>query len=319
MIWEIDQPESTLDGVDAAGRPDPAYSAALGLLPAPYGRRVLAFVVDIAIWTLLQLPLWLGAVPLLLKLATGSISPYGFVNHPDFVFAVVMAAVSVALMLAFALVQWILHGRRGVTIGKAMTGIRSVNVRTLERPRAGAVLLRFLLVGAAGLLPAVGTIVILVSPTFDPQRRGRGLHDRATGVWLVDIRRGLNPYDEKRMRIARKSVKAEPLPERAQRPSLATPSDPTSHVDYRPGNRISAGVLGVGRAPDAAPAAADAAPAAAPAAPAPGVIDGAPDFAAAAPAAAAPASPAPASLATPALRDVAAPTLRDVAAPAPER
>ena len=65
MIWEIDQPESTLDGLDAAGRPDPAYAAALGLLPAPYGRRVLAFVLDLVFWTLLQLPLWLGAVPLL--------------------------------------------------------------------------------------------------------------------------------------------------------------------------------------------------------------------------------------------------------------
>ncbi len=252
MIWEVDQPERTLDGLDAAGRPDPAYAAALGLRPAPYGRRALAFVCDLAIWTLLQLPLWLGAVPLLAKLLTGSISPYGFVNHPDFVLAVVMASVSVALMLVYAILQWVLHGTRGMTIGKSLTGIRSVNVRTLEKPRVGAVLLRLLIVAAAGIVPVVGTVVILASPTFDPQERGRGLHDRATRIWLVDIRRGLNPYDEKRMRVARKTVKAEPVPERADRPSLATPTVPGAHPDYRPGTRISAGVLGAMRSTDAA-------------------------------------------------------------------
>jgi uncharacterized RDD family membrane protein YckC len=253
MIWEVDQPERTLDGVDASGKADPAYASALGLVPAPLGRRSLAFVVDLAIWGLLQVPFWLGAVPLLLKLATGSISLYGLVNHPDFLVAAIMASVSVALLLIFSIVQWILHGRRGITIGKAVAGIRTVNVRTLERPGVGAVLLRFLIVSASGIIPVFGSAAMLVSPTFDPERRGRGLHDRATRVWLVDVRRGLQPYDEKRMRIARKQVKAEPLPERAARPSLATRTDAALQPDYRPGQRISAGVLGVGRSGDGAP------------------------------------------------------------------
>lgn len=50
MIWEIDQPEDRPDGVDAMGRPDPAYAAALGLVRAPFGRRSLAFLLDILIW-----------------------------------------------------------------------------------------------------------------------------------------------------------------------------------------------------------------------------------------------------------------------------
>lgn len=272
MIWEVDQPEDRPDGVDAAGRPDPAYAAALGLIRAPFGRRSLSFVIDAVIWVLLQLPLWLGAVPLLLKLATGSISPYGFLNHPDFVLAVVMAAVSVALSLVFAIVQWVLHARRGFTVGKAVTGLRSVNVRTLERPGAWPVLLRLVLVGAAGIVPAFGTAVMLASPTFDPQERGRGLHDRAARMWLVDARRGLNPYDEKRMRVARKTVKADPVPERPERPSLATATRPGEVPDYRPGNRISAGVLGVGRSPEAPIASGEPAPAPVP----DGVIDAAP-------------------------------------------
>lgn len=296
MIWEIDQPEDRPDGVDAMGRPDPAYAAALGLVRAPFGRRSLAFLLDILIWALLQLPLWLGAVPLLLKLATGAISPYGLVNHPGFVLAAVMASITVALSLAFLIVQWVLQARRGLTIGKGFTGLRSINVRTLEKPGAGAVLLRALIVGLAGVIPVIGTAVILASPTFDPQERGRGLHDRAARMWLVDIRRGLNPYDEKRMRIARKTVKAEPVPERPERPSLATPTRPGARPDYRPGNRISAGVLGVNRGPDGRPAATEDAAASA----APGVIDAAPGLAtprvapAPAPAPAREAAPAPA-------------------------
>ena len=39
MIWEIDDKSETIEGLDEAGRPDPAYAAALGLLPAPLGRR----------------------------------------------------------------------------------------------------------------------------------------------------------------------------------------------------------------------------------------------------------------------------------------
>lgn len=250
MIWEIDEGKPKIEGLDAAGRPDPAYAAALGLLRAPFGRRALAFACDAVVWLLLQLPLWIGAVPLLLKLATGSISAYGFLNHPDFVVAAVMAGITVLLSLVYLVVQLILHGRRGVTIGKAIAGIRSVNVRTLERPKVGAVFLRSVLVALSGVLPLLGPAFLLVSPTFDPDRRGRGLHDKATNVWLVDARKGLNPYDEKRMRVARKMVKTEPAPERSELPSLATPVDPSAQPQYRPGSRVSAGVLGVARPHD---------------------------------------------------------------------
>ncbi len=244
MIWEIDEQKPTIEGLDAQGRPDPAYAAALGLLRAPFGRRALAVTIDVTIWVILLLPLLIGATPLLLKLATGAISPYGFLNHPDFLLAVVMASISTLLGLVYLVVQLILHGTKGVTIGKAVTGIRSVNVRTLERPRVGAVLLRFLIVVAAGVVPLLGPAFILISPTFDPEGRGRGLHDKATGIWLVDVRKGLNPYDEKRMRVARKVVKAEPSLGRSALPSLATPTDPGAQPEYRPGQPGQRGCAG---------------------------------------------------------------------------
>ena len=249
MIWEISEQTETIEGLDASGRPDPAYAAALGLLPAPLGRRALAAISDVIAWIVVQLPLWLGAVPLLLKLATGSISAYGLVNHPGFVLAVVMASITVLLSLALAIVQWAMHGVKGMTIGKAIWGIRTVDVRTLERPGMLRLLLRWLIIGAAGLIPAVGSALFLASPLFDPDRR-RGWHDKATGVWLIDVRAGLNPFDEKRLRVARKMVKADPLPERAPLPSLATPDNPSAQPSYRPGSRVSAGVLGVARPHD---------------------------------------------------------------------
>jgi len=250
MIWEIDEQKPAIEGLDAQGRADPAYAVALGLLRAPFGRRALAATTDVTIWVILLLPFLIGTTPLLRKFAAGAISPYGFLNHPDFLLAVVMASISTLLGLVYLVVQLVLHGTKGVTIGKAVAGIRSVNVRTLERPRVGAVLLRFLIVVAAGVVPLLGPVFILVSPTFDPEGRGRGLHDKATGIWLVDVRKGLNPYEEKRMRVARKMVKAEPSLGRSALPSLATPSDPGAQPEYRPGSRVSAGVLGIARPHD---------------------------------------------------------------------
>lgn len=250
MIWQIDEQKSAIEGLDVDGRPDPAYAAALGLVRAPFGRRALSATVDAAIWLLLLLPALIGATPLVVKLATGTISPYGFVNHPDFLLAVILTSISTGLGLVYLIVQWLLHGVKGLTIGKALTGIRSVNVRTLERPRVGAVLVRFVILVASGIIPVLGPAFILVSPVFDPEGRGRGLHDKASGVWLVDVRKGLDPYDQKRMRVARKTVKAEPVAERSALPSLATPTDPDAQPEYRPGGRVSAGVLGIAR-PDA--------------------------------------------------------------------
>lgn len=245
-IWEVEDKQVTVEGLDAAGRPDPAYAEALGLLNAPLGRRALALVIDYCLWLVLQLPLWLGAMPLVFKLAAGEISQDGFMNHPSFVFSVVMASLTVALSLVLGVVQLVLHSVRGFTIGKAATGIRTINARTLAKPGLGAILLRLLIVGAAGLVPLVGQAGFLASPLFDDRRR-QGWHDKATGVWLVDVRLGLQPYDEKRMRVARKMVKAEPAPQRSALPSLATPLNPGTQPTYRPGSRISAGVLGVAR------------------------------------------------------------------------
>ncbi|GAA4429388.1 hypothetical protein GCM10023169_31700 [Georgenia halophila] len=253
VIWEVDDgDQQKIEGLDEDGRPDPAYAAALGLVPAPLGRRSVAFLIDFAVYLVLQAPYLIFAAPLLLMLFTARISWYGFLNHPQFILAVVMAGVTTLLTLAFCIVQLALHGRKGTTLGKAVMGIRSVNVRTLEKPGIRRVLLRSLVLWGSAVV-VVGPILFLISPLFDPQQRGRGWLDMVGRTWFVDIREGLQPYDDKRMRIARKTVKAEPVARPRAMPSLATSNDGGGQEPYRPGARVSAGVLGVARPHGAGP------------------------------------------------------------------
>ena len=111
MIWEIDDGRKVVEGLDDDGRPDPAYAAALGLRPAPLGRRALASIIEFAVYALLQLPYWIVALPALLKVAAGSLQPYGLASHPDLPWMIVATVASAVLTTAFVIVQIVLHGR----------------------------------------------------------------------------------------------------------------------------------------------------------------------------------------------------------------
>lgn len=253
MIWEIDEASHRVEGLDEHGRARPEYAASLGLLPAPFGRRALAATLEAAVYVVLQLPMLIVALPGLLALtASGSRGA----TSGDVVLIVICAAASTVLTTAFVVTQLALHGRRGVTLGKAVTGLRSVNVRTLERPGfwRGAVV-RALVLWASFAVPLVGPLLVVsFSPFFDGERRGRGWPDLAAATWFVDVRRGLNPYDAKRMRIARKTVATDLQDVRSELPSLATPvgEQAAAAAAYIPTTRSSGGVLGALRADGAA-------------------------------------------------------------------
>lgn len=320
MIWEIDDGAKPIEGLDEHGRADPAYAAALGLKPARAGMRVWATLVELATAVLLAIPAMIVLVPLTMSLVEGTFDAAVFTGA-RLVWSIVGVGASQLFIIVFTIVQLVLHGRKGVTLGKALFGIRSVNVRTLEAPRfwRGAVV-RYLLGGAAFLVPFFGPVLVfLLSPLFDPDRRGRGWLDRAAATWFVDVRRGLNPYDVKRMRIARKELTAVYHEEQAPLPSLATSSEQGVPVAFVPTSRFSGGVLGAHRllasetdaapghpdapapaggalASSATPPATPAAPVAAPVipdapAPAPPLITGVPATAAEAPPVGAPATP----------------------------
>ncbi|WP_439901467.1 RDD family protein [Microbacterium azadirachtae] len=286
-IWEIPAQTTDIEGLDAQGRPDPAYAQAIGLVPARAGMRVMATVLELIVALLVSIP---GAVAGANAMLLSAADPNAFLARKDLIWILLPLLVSFVLMFVFTLVQLILHGLKGVTLGKAAFGIRTVNVRTLEKPGfwRGAVV-RYLILAVSFAVPLIGPLlVVALSPLFDAERRGRGWPDRAAATWLVDVRRGLNPYDAKRMRIARKQITTEVHEAAPVLPSLATPVDRDAPAVYVPTGRFSGGVVGAHRAAAPTPAVS----ASAPAVPAP---------VAQAPAAPVPAAPPPAGTAEPAV------------------
>lgn len=248
-IWEVDDDaDEEIEGLDAAGRPDPAYAAALGLIPAPYGRRFFAVTIDVVVYVLTQIPFWVFAFPLLLMFARSEITLYGLVNHPNFILAAIMAGISTLLTLALLIVQGVFQGRMGVTIGKGITGIRAISAGPLAKPGFWRIVLRTLIVSCSNIVPLIGPALFFLSALRDPEQRGRAWHDYAARVWLIDVTNGLDPYDAKRIRIARKVVKVEVAPQAHALPSLATAEGGDIQPGYRPAHSVSAGVLGVAKA-----------------------------------------------------------------------
>lgn len=243
MSVTLEVPEKEpIPGLLPDGKPDPAYAAALGMVPASAGRRSAAFAIDAAIYGLLTLPMAIGAVPALLRLVADPGAVQAGLGHPDLQAALLWSIVSQALIVVYVLVQLIVHGLRGVTAGKAIVGIRSVNARTFEKPGFWRMVLRALVVDAAlVIVPLIGAVVFLLSPLWDKERRGRGWHDHIGGNWLIDRRRGIDPFDAKALRMARRRLNA-PDVDDVRMPSLATSA--SDAVRFAAGERSRAAVVG---------------------------------------------------------------------------
>jgi uncharacterized RDD family membrane protein YckC len=234
--------DDPIAGLRPDGRPDPAYAAALGLLPALPGRRAAAFTLDAVVWVLVSLPAvigWAQLVPALLA-SGGQTGPAEIAGLAG---PLVLVGVGQVLLAALGATQLALHGRRGVTIGKASFGLRSVNAATFARPGFWRVVLRALVLwGAQTVLPVVGPAVCFASGMWDPEARGRSWLDRIGRCWVVDVRRGLDPFDAKALRHARRAADAVPFAERPSLPSLATDRAVDEHT-FIPAARSSSGVV----------------------------------------------------------------------------
>ncbi|MFD4959695.1 RDD family protein [Microbacterium sp. NPDC058389] len=286
-------------------------AAALGVVPAAPGIRSLAFAIDAGIWLLLASPAVVGAV----MLALGDTSFVGLL----------LVVIGTALPLLFGLLQLVLHGRRGVTAGKAAMRLRSVAVDDLGRAGFWHVVLRALVLWASGIVPLVGPALMFASGLWDPQGRGRSILDRVGGCWVIDARAGLDPFDAKAVRHARRAAAGRPE-QSEDLPSMASDADAATALRI-PGARSRAGVVGPGSTGAQWEAVADGIDAgviaqvpggAAAAHAATGLVTGAPG--AASPAAtpvASTAAPAPAPLPVPAPAAAPVRTPAPAAAPAP--
>ena len=222
-------------------RPDPAYAAALGLIPAGPGRRSFAFIIDAAILILLSLPALLAIVPLLANFdpADPAATLSGSAIGPSLIFILI----GQGLTTTYLVVQLILHGRKGMTVGKAMLGIRSVNVAAFVRPGFWRIVLRGLVFYFAFLVfPPFLIAVFLASSLWDAERRGRGWLDKVGKNWMIDVRHGLDPFNAKALRLARKRVHQPDTVEARRLPSLATGADFATPA-FVPAARSSSGVI----------------------------------------------------------------------------
>ncbi|MBT2498634.1 RDD family protein [Agromyces sp. ISL-38] len=268
MSVTLDVDDEPTPGLDADGRPDPAYAAGLGILPAPAGRRAAAFAVDAAIWCVLAAPGVIGA-SLLLGAVIRAAGDVTVIAGGDLVLPLVLTGASQGLLVIFGLVQLILHGRKALTLGKAALGLRSVNVARLQAPGFWRIVWRAIVLwGAQVVLPLVGPAVLFASSKWDPEQRGRSWLDRVGRSYVIDIRRGLNPFDAKALRHARRALAAPPAAVVSRLPSLATDRGPDEHT-FIPAARSSSGVVSAGAGAEWVPPAIGGSPArsAAPAAP----------------------------------------------------
>lgn len=153
---------------------------------AGLGRRAVAVVVDGLLTLLVGGWLWVVAgVRSASAAADGRTSALDETGFPAWVTAACAAAV-----LVLVVVQWVLHGRLGWTIGRRLLGVRTVDARSRRPIGMWRVLLRGLVVAAGSLALGVGQVVVLLSPLFDSSGRRQGWHDRAARALVLDVRGG---------------------------------------------------------------------------------------------------------------------------------
>ena len=204
----MDVDDEPIPGLGADGRPDPGYARRLGLVPAPGGRRAAAFALDALAWIVLALPGAIG-VAMIAGAIAGAGGDAAAVPPAALALPLVLVAVSQGLLVVFGTVQLALHGRKGVTLGKASFGIRSVNVARFGPAGFWRVVLRALVLWAGQLvLPFVGPALLFASSAWDPERRGRSWLDRVGRCYAIDVRHGLNPLDSRALRHARRAMEA---------------------------------------------------------------------------------------------------------------
>ncbi|WP_156761687.1 RDD family protein [Microbacterium karelineae] len=221
-----------IDDREAAPEPTPVSAERahlLGIRRAPFGRRVAATIIDV-------LPILAFIAPLPF-VATSLVGPDGRID----VLLLIAGSVCALLLLLYAILQLASHGRRGQTLGKQATRLRTLRATTLRPIGFGRALLRVCVFGLSGVLPGVGPLLLALSALWDPQRRGRAWHDHVVDTWLIDMLE-VDPTDPVAFDAARArarvqsvalgaapegaSVAASPLISRVPLAKRVPPSDP---------------------------------------------------------------------------------------------
>ena len=165
----------------------PTAAAVAPLAPSGVGRRIAAYLVDLALVAVLAVGGWL---------LTGSV-----------ILAVVLA---VEVLVALAVIE----ARSGRTVGKVALGLRAAQADAPLAPGLKRESIRASLFGASHLALGLGQFALLASAKSDATERGQGWHDRVAGTRVVDIRPGRPAPAAKKVRTA--AAPATPQPARYQ-------------------------------------------------------------------------------------------------------
>jgi uncharacterized RDD family membrane protein YckC len=161
-----------------AGSPQHAPSGTDGLVAAGREVRCCAYLLDLAALVSPALPI------------TATAAIVGVVE----VLTIVIPVAFVAGWFWMSLWQ----GYTGQTFGKAMLGVRSVRAGGTHAPGFLAVVLRGVLFAAS-----VGLVALPVIASATPRA---GWHDRASGLALIDITLGSNPYGARQQTALRQTI-----------------------------------------------------------------------------------------------------------------
>ncbi|PWJ51168.1 Uncharacterized membrane protein YckC, RDD family [Quadrisphaera granulorum] len=180
------------------------------LVPAPLGRRLGAYAINAAIST---------AASLVFFLVGGLLVTLGAQLPGD---AVVRLGL---LLLAFwpvgalaGAAAWVVMESRSASLGKRVMGLRVANLDSGENLTLGPIIGRMLVLGALnGFTFGIGTIIMIVIVTREPNNDGRMWHDQIFGSIVID---------------ERASPISTPAPRPVDRPVAGPP--PPAPVPYRP-------------------------------------------------------------------------------------
>ncbi|MCA5895064.1 RDD family protein [Isoptericola sp. NEAU-Y5] len=189
---EPEMREATRRGATLA---PPAAAPATEPPLAGVGRRAGAYLLDVLAVSIVS-----GVVAGILAVVTGVGEAMSALAEATTVMGATAASNELAGALAVvygvaglvSLAGWVLlallDGLTGATLGNRLLGIRTVALDGGGPVGAGRGLLRWLVLAGAGVLPLLGTVLVLVSPTFDATGRRQGWHDKAGRSVVRDVR-----------------------------------------------------------------------------------------------------------------------------------
>lgn len=207
------EPEVYTATQKAFGAPPVLATSSLASAPlAGTGRRFVAFLVDVAVPAVLALVVLVAGLAVV-GAPLGGVRTLTQEEASELLGRVVgVYALAGVLVLAWWVATWFWEGSTGKTLGNLLTGIRTLGTATREPLGFGRAALRWVVVGACGIVP-FGSFVVALSPGFDSSGRSQGWHDKAARAVVVDVR-GAAPsgYDGVAALVAPAGTGASPAP-----------------------------------------------------------------------------------------------------------